>query len=82
MQAKASKPKANVLFIGGSNTVMKKGYSGETVRALGDYFDLGLVKNISVGGTTLGMALWTTLKLESPEVYDLIFIDGQGNDQS
>jgi hypothetical protein len=74
------KPQANILFIGGSNTVMKNGYRSETIAALGDYFDIGDVKNLSVGGTTLGMGLWAALNLESPQSYDLIFIEYSVND--
>lgn len=80
MQAIPSRQKVNLLFIGGSNTVMKNGYRAETVNALGDHFDIGEVKNLSVGGTTLGMGLWAALNLESLQTYDLVFIEYTVND--
>jgi hypothetical protein len=80
MQVVPSRQKVNLLFIGGSNTVMKNGYRAETINALGDHFEIGEVKNLSVGGTTLGMGLWAALNLESPQVYDLVFIEYTVND--
>ena len=63
----ASKPlwtrKINILFLGGSNTMMKRGYADETVKALGEFFDIGRVDNLAAGGTSVGMGLWTTLEL-------------------
>jgi hypothetical protein len=67
-----SSRKLNILFLGGSNTMMKNGYSGETVKALGEYFDIGHVDNLAVGGSAIGMGLYTSLKL--PNTYDIVFL--------
>lgn len=67
-----SSKKLNILFLGGSNTMMKSGYSGETVKALGEYFDIGQVDNLAIGGSAIGMGLYTSLKL--PNTYDIVFL--------
>jgi hypothetical protein len=72
--------KIKVLFIGGSNTVMKNGYSAETIRALGEYFDLERVDNLAIGGTSVGMGLWTTLNFDPSCHYDLVFVEYTVND--
>lgn len=64
--------RVNILFLGGSNTMMKNGYAGELVKALGEYFEIGRVDNLAIGGSKIGMGLYTTLRL-SPDPYDLIF---------
>lgn len=64
--------RVNILFLGGSNTMMKNGYAVELVKALGDYFEIGRVDNLAIGGSKIGMGLYTTLRL-APEPYDLIF---------
>lgn len=65
--------KIDVLFLGGSNTMMKGGYADETLRALGEFYELGRVDNLAAGGTSVGMGLWTTLNLGKPK-YDLVFL--------
>jgi hypothetical protein len=64
--------RVNLLFLGGSNTMMKNGYAVELVKALGEYFEIGRVDNLAIGGSKIGMGLYTTLRL-APEPYDLIF---------
>jgi hypothetical protein len=64
--------RVNILFLGGSNTMMKNGYAGELVKALGEYFEVGRVDNLAIGGSKIGMGLYTTLRLAA-EPYDLIF---------
>src|SRR5262245_58615557 len=79
-KAGAANGKVNVLFVGGSNTVLKRGYIDETVNARSAYFDLGQVDNLAIGGTTLGMGLWTVMTLPPAPQYDLIFIEYCIND--
>src|SRR5262245_57074961 len=74
MKSRFSAEKINVLFLGGSNTMMKSGYSGETVKALSEYFELGRVDNLAIGGSAVGMGLYTSLGLKSPDAYDVIFL--------
>jgi len=74
----------NILFIGGSNTVMKKGYVSQLNELMrnNNFFAIDKVDNIAVGASPCTLALERLLRISNLNTYDIFFIEYAINDSS
>jgi hypothetical protein len=74
----------NILFIGGSNTVMKEGYVSQLTDLMrnGAFFMVDKVDNIAVGASSCTLALERLLNMSNLNEYDIFFIEYTINDSA
>lgn len=71
----------NILFLGGSNTVMRHGYASAVIDCLTDrYGPLGRATNFAVGGNSIVHGLMLAKGLPDLDDYDLVIVEYGVND--